>query len=86
MTDKADKAHTPANELLFLEHATHNEDFRAALVGKNWDKVMQELDSIGVKIEDKDKAKVRTALAAVDWSKLENLETLINHGVNIRIG
>ncbi len=68
----------PDNEEKFIEAATTNEAFRNALKDKKWDKVSEDLDRLGIKVDDKDE--VLDAIKKVDWSDLKALEDRLHHG------
>ena len=73
----AAKVNMPPNELIFLEHVTHDLGFRTALVEKQWDVVMQDLDRMGIRVEASAKPKLLEAIKTIDWSDLRHLETSI---------
>lgn len=72
----------PANEVIFLDAAMTNKDFRNALLDKNRKKISDELDSLNITFSsDKEKQKALDAIEKIDWSHLHHLEDLLGRGV-----
>ncbi len=76
--------YVPANELLFLDALSHDAELRQALVDKKFDLVMKKLDDHHIQI--KNKASVRTAIEAINWNGMGNLELAINDGIDNKMG
>jgi hypothetical protein len=74
-----DKKKGPTNEEIFLKAATTNLAFRNALKDKNRQKISEEFDSLGIKVDNKEA--VLDAILKVDWSELKHLERLLHHGL-----
>jgi hypothetical protein len=72
------------NELLFLDALTHDAALRKALVNKDFDTVMQRLHENHIQL--KDLASLRTAIEAVNWTDLGNLERQLNHRIDNKMG
>jgi hypothetical protein len=71
-----------SNEEIFLNHAMTDEGFRNALKSGKKDKLSEELNRVGIKIDDKDRQSVLDAITKIDWSSLKHLEETLNGGLH----
>jgi hypothetical protein len=78
----------PANEVIFLNEAMVNEEFRNALASKDKNKIAHELDRLNIKFSsDKEKQQAIDTIVTIEWSDLHRLEDELGRGaLTPRIG
>ncbi len=80
----------PANEVIFLNEAVTNLQFRMALLDAKKDrkKISDELDRLNIKFSsDKKKQEALDVIEKIDWNQLHGLEDLLGRGLlDIKMG
>jgi hypothetical protein len=71
----------PANEVIFLNEAMVNEEFRLALESKDKTRIGYQLDRLNISFDsDTEKQLAIDTIVGVDWSQLHRLEDEVGRG------
>jgi hypothetical protein len=71
----------PANEVIFLNEAMVNEEFRLALESKDKTRIGSQLDRLNISFDsDAEKQLAIDTIVGIDWSQLHRLEDEIGRG------